>query len=73
MTINRKVVLITRPDGLPEESDFSLVEEEVAQLEEDQVLLAVEHLSVDAFIRTTLDGDAGLHGTMELNTPLVAP
>ena len=34
--------------------------------------MEVEHLSIDAFIRTTLDGDPGFHGTMELETPVVA-
>jgi NADPH-dependent curcumin reductase CurA len=36
------------------------------------VLLKVEHLSIDAFIRTTLDGPRGLHGTMDLDAPVTA-
>jgi NADPH-dependent curcumin reductase CurA len=70
--INRKVVLAARPNGQPKESDFKIVEEEIPELGPDQVLLQTEHLSIDAFIRTTLDGDAGIHGTMELNTPVIA-
>ena len=60
--INKKVVLVQRPNGQPVESDFKVVEEEVPALDVDQVLLAVEHLSIDAFIRTTLDSDEGIHG-----------
>jgi len=69
---NKKVVLATRPNGQPKESDFKVIEEPLPELGEDQVLLATEHLSIDAFIRTTLDGEPGLHGTIELNTPVVA-
>ena len=70
--INKKVVLAKRPEGQPQVTDFTVVEEELPELGADQVLLAAEHLSIDAFIRTTLDGDPGLHGTMDLNTPVVA-
>lgn len=70
--MNKKVVLATRPRGQPAETDFKIVEEEIPKLGEGQVLLKVEHLSVDAFIRTTLDGDAGIHGTMALDTPVTA-
>ena len=72
LMINRKVVLVARPDGQPEESDFKIVEEAVPELTDDQVLVEVEHLSIDAFIRTTLDGEAGIHGTMDLDTPVIA-
>ena len=74
MTIKAgKVMLVNRPDGQPVESDFSLVEEELPALNEGEVLLKVELLSIDAFIRTTLDGPQGLHGTMALNaTPVIA-
>ena len=69
---NTKIVLASRPKGQPQESDFQVVEEELPELEDDQVLLATEHLSVDAFIRTTLDGIEGLHGNIELNAPVMA-
>ena len=72
LMINRKVVLVARPDGQPEESDFKIVEETLPELTDDQVLVEVEHLSIDAFIRTTLDGEAGIHGTMDLDTPVIA-
>ena len=72
MTMNRKVVLARRPAGEPVEADFKLVEEPLPKPGKDQVLVDVEHLSIDAFIRTTLDGPQGLHGTMDLNTPVTA-
>ena len=70
---NRKVVLKTRPENrAPEVSDFEVIEETLPELQDGQVLRQAEHLSIDAFIRTTLDGDPGHHGTMDLNTPVVA-
>lgn len=72
MTTVKKVVLANRPDGEPKASDFKIVEEEMPELEEGQVLLKVEHLSIDAFIRTMLDSMEGLHGTVDLNTAVMA-
>jgi len=72
MTTNRKAVLTKRPEGEARESDFTIIEEDLPELDEGQVLLDVEHLSIDAFIRTTLDGPDGVHGTMDLNSPVIA-
>lgn len=72
MTTATKVILAKRPNGEPVESDFKVVEAEMPELNEGEVLLKVEHLSIDAFIRTTLDGPDGLHGTMEVETPVMA-
>ncbi len=72
MTTAKKVLLTKRPDGEPVESDFEVVEAEMPELNDGEVLLKVEHLSIDAFIRTTLDGPQGLHGTMDVDTPVMA-
>ena len=71
---NTMVVLAARPDGTPKPSDFKFVEGELPELGEGQVRLKVEHLSIDAFIRTMLDGDEGAHhGTIGLEeTPVIA-
>ena len=68
----RKVVLAERPQGESRISDFRVIEAELPSLEDGQVLIEVEHLSIDAFIRTTLDGPKGHHGTMDLGTPVTA-
>lgn len=72
MVVSKKVVLTSRPEGEPKESDFSTAEEEVRALEEGEVLLKVEHLSIDAFIRTTLDDRDSHHGAVDLDTPVIA-
>ncbi|NDA76301.1 MAG: NADP-dependent oxidoreductase, partial [Actinobacteria bacterium] len=53
--VNRKIVLVSRPTGRPDDSNFRYVEEEVAPLADGQVLVEVDLLGIDAFIRTTLD------------------
>ena len=72
MVVNRKVVLTKRPEGKLSESDFRVVEENIGEIGEGEVLLQVEYLSIDAFIRTTLDGPEGLHGTMNLDSAVTA-
>ncbi len=69
--VNRKVVLAKRPSGMPELDCFAVVEEPLDAPQAGQVLVDVEHLSIDAFIRTTLDG-AGIHGTVPEGATIVA-
>ncbi len=54
MTTNRKVVLARRPDGLPTAADFRVEEETLGAVPDGHVRVAVELLSIDAFIRTVL-------------------
>ena len=68
---NQKVVLNNRPKGLPEISDFLLVEAAVEQPTAGEVLVKVEHLGIDAFIATTLNHD-GYHGQSGLREPVMA-
>jgi len=68
---NRRVVLVERPTGLVEASHFEVETVELPPLEEGQVRVEVSHVSVDAFIRTTL-GDGGFHGQAGLREPVVA-
>ncbi|MEK9822867.1 MAG: NADP-dependent oxidoreductase, partial [Gammaproteobacteria bacterium] len=72
MTSAKKVVLVERPDGAPKESDFEVKAGETPPLEDGQVLLKVEHLSIDAFIRTMLDNRDSFHGTIDIESPVMA-
>jgi NADPH-dependent curcumin reductase CurA len=71
MIENTKVVLRTRPRGEPRESDFGFELEKVADPAPGQVLIEVSHISIDAFIRTTLD-EGAFHGTIPLGGTLPA-
>ena len=70
--MNRKAVLVSRPEGTMSESNFKIVEEELDELPDGHVLLQVEHLSIDAFIRTMLDEREGHHGSMALDSTVIA-
>jgi len=71
MPTNRRVVLRARPQGLPEADDFDVEEVQLDHPGPGQVLVEVAFISIDAFIRTTLGGNA-LHGTVALGAPVTA-
>ena len=49
--INRQVLLAARPQGVPKESDFNLVESPVSQPGDGQVLCRTIYLSLDPYMR----------------------
>jgi NADPH-dependent curcumin reductase CurA len=59
---NRRVVLVQRPQGMPKVEDFRVEDVPVGALEEGQVLIGAKHISIDAFIRTTLN-ETAYHGS----------
>jgi NADPH-dependent curcumin reductase CurA len=65
MAVNRKVVLRSHPKGPVSLDNFDIVEEDLAPVRAGQVCVRVDHLSIDAFIRTTLDG-GGFHQAAKL-------
>ena len=70
-TRNTKVVLSKRPGGSLDLDCFAVEEEMLAEPGPGQVLVAAEHLSIDAFITTTLEG-GGLHGTAPIGQAVTA-
>jgi NADPH-dependent curcumin reductase len=54
-TVNRRVVLAARPQGLPAARDFSLEETAVPSPREGQVLMRTEYLSLDPYMRNMMD------------------
>src|SRR5271157_4691532 len=55
-TINRQIILVARPEGLPKPSDFRLVETPVPELTEGQFLVKTNYLSVDPYMRGRISG-----------------
>ncbi len=53
--VNRKCTLVRRPQGRPRSADFAIVEAPVEAPPEGCALIAVEHLSIDPFIRAALN------------------
>lgn len=48
---NRQIVLAARPEGLPKESDFRLIESETSEPGDGQLLVKTNFLSVDPYMR----------------------
>ena len=69
--LNRRVVLASRPRGVPVPSDFRVVEEALAPLADGEVRVDVSHLSIDAFIRTALEA-SGFHGSVPIGNTITA-
>ncbi len=69
--INRKVVLAQRPKGIPAPSCFRVEEEQLMALGEGQVRVDVSHLSIDAFIRTTLE-EVAYHAPIPIGGTIMA-
>ncbi len=58
MTINRRFILVTRPQGEPRDSDFRLVEEAVPSIGENEFLIRNHYVSLDPAMRGWLnEGD----------------
>lgn len=55
---NPQIVLRRRPSGRPVADDFEYLVQPVPELEDGQVCVQVEHLGIDAFIRTTLEEES---------------
>ena len=48
---NRKILLANRPVGMPDESNFEMIEENIPQINEGEVLIRTLYLSVDPYMR----------------------
>ena len=53
--LNKKIVLKSRPANRPDDSNFEYCEEQTAELTDGMLLIKVDLLGIDAFIRTTLN------------------
>ena len=68
---NRKVVLAVRPEGGPDASNFRVEAEALTTLDDGMVRVDVETLSIDAFIRTTLE-EASYHASVPIGGTVAA-
>ncbi len=71
MLTNRKVTLRQRPNGTPLDSDFDVVEEPLPTRNPGEVVVQVDVLGIDAFIRTVLD-EGSYHATTQVGRPVTA-
>lgn len=71
----RKVILVTKPDGVPQVSDFSLAADTLAPLQEGMVHVEVLFLSLDPYMRGKISGrhlTAPIHPGDDMDGEVVA-
>jgi NADPH-dependent curcumin reductase CurA len=56
--INRQITLAARPHGFPQDSDFKLIEQPVPTPGEGELLVQVQYLSVDPYMRGRMNDTA---------------
>jgi NADPH-dependent curcumin reductase CurA len=66
----REVRLVRRPVGLPDPSDFELVDVTLPDPEDGQILVQNTHLSVDPYMRPRMDGVRTYIDPYELGQPM---
>ncbi|MEW9673551.1 NADP-dependent oxidoreductase [Ammoniphilus sp. 3BR4] len=64
---NRQILLVKRPIGLPELSDFQLVESSLLDINQGEVLIETIYLSVDPYMRWRMGGPEMHSEPFELN------
>ena len=69
--VNTRIILASRPDGDPTSENFELESVPVVSPGAGEVQVAVDMLSIDTFIRTTLDDrDDSLHGSAPIGSTI---
>jgi NADPH-dependent curcumin reductase len=71
MIQNRRVFIKRRPNGMPVIDDFGVETISIDDIPDGHIVAKVDTLSIDAWIRTTLD-DAGMHEKGDLGTTIRA-
>jgi NADPH-dependent curcumin reductase CurA len=70
-TMNRQILLKSRPEGAPTAANFELVERPVPQPDDGQVLMRTRYLSLDPYMRGRMNAGASYAAPAELGEPMV--
>jgi hypothetical protein len=68
--MNRQIILVKRPDGLPSEECFKLLEGEIPELKDGEVLVKTMYLSVDPYMRGRMNDGKSYISPFALNEVL---
>src|ERR1700722_17206667 len=71
-SVNRQFVLASRPAGLPDESNFKLIETPIPALKEGEFLARAMYLSVDPYMRGRISQAKSYAAGVELGGVMVA-
>jgi NADPH-dependent curcumin reductase CurA len=68
---NRKIFFVKRPKGMPDESNFEMVEENVPEINEGEVLIKTLYLSVDPYMRGRMSDAKSYAKPYEVGEPFL--
>src|SRR3984885_5333556 len=71
-TVNRQFVLASRPTGLPEESNFNLIETPIPALKDGEFLARAMYISVDPYMRGRISQAKSYAAGVEIGGGMVA-
>jgi NADPH-dependent curcumin reductase CurA len=71
-TVNRQFVLASRPAGLPEESNFKLIETPIPELKDGEFLARAMYISVDPYMRGRISQAKSYAAGVEIGGVMVA-
>nr|WP_263326401.1 NADP-dependent oxidoreductase [Neobacillus sp. Marseille-Q6967] len=69
--VNRKILLASRPKGMPDESNFEVIETTVPELQEGEVLIKTLYLSVDPYMRGRMSAAKSYAKPYEVGEPFL--
>jgi NADPH:quinone reductase len=69
--LNRKILLASRPTGMPDESNFERIETKVPEIQEGEVLIRTLYLSVDPYMRGRMSDGKSYAKPYEVGAPFL--
>jgi NADPH:quinone reductase len=69
--VNRKILLASRPVGMPDASNFSMIEENIPEIKEGEVLIRTQFLSVDPYMRGRMSAAKSYAKPYEVDEPFL--
>lgn len=69
--VNRKILLASRPKGMPDASNFDLVESNIPEISEGEVLIRTLYLSVDPYMRGRMSDAKSYAKPYEVGEPFI--
>lgn len=70
--MSQTILLANRPQGIPQLSDFKFIEEDIPPLKDGQLLLELEYVSVDPYLRGRMNDAKSYIPPFELNKPITS-
>jgi NADPH-dependent curcumin reductase CurA len=68
---NRKILLASRPKGMPDESNFEMIRESIPTIKEGEVLIQTLYLSVDPYMRGRMSDAKSYANPYEVGKPFI--